>query len=170
MRRRVLLLCSVLGLLFLATTLVIAHPHFSKTITVKLPGGADAVVTYQTTPANEIHAQKAVVGEFVTPRNPRLKLSADVKAGAVTIPMGEYLIGVIKNGENDWTMALYPGTIARGQKADMSKVIKLESVFLTSEGKAEHMLIDISPGVGKLDGRAMLTIHFGSLFLGGALS
>ncbi len=99
-----------------------------------------------------------------------LKLSADVQAGAVTIPAGEYTIGVIKNSEKDWTLALYPGAVARDQKPDMAKVVKLESAFSTDAGVAQHMLVDIEPGHGKLDGRATLTIHFGSLFLAGALS
>ncbi|MET0556637.1 MAG: hypothetical protein ABW221_26600 [Vicinamibacteria bacterium] len=32
------------------------------------------------------------------------------------------------------------------------------------------MLIDITPGAGGLEGRAVLTMHFGGLFLSGALS
>ncbi len=148
---------------------VMAHPHFNKTVSVKLPSGVDAVVTYNTTPANEIHATKAVAGPFVTPRRPMLKLSGELKAGAVTIPAGEYTIGVIKNSETDWTMALYPGAIPRGQEADVAKTIKLESTFSTEHGTAEHMLVDISPGGGKFAGRAVLTLHFGHLFLAGGL-
>jgi len=159
-------LCAVL----LAATLVIAHPHFNKTVTVKLPGGAEATITYNTTPANEANAAKQAVGAFVTPRQPKLKLSAEVKAGEVTIPAGDYVIGCIKNSEKDWTMALYPGAIARGTQPDMTKVIKLESMFSTAAGVAPHMLIDISPGAGKFEGKAVLTMHFGSLFLAGAIS
>jgi hypothetical protein len=48
--------------------------------------------------------------------------------------------------------------------------LKLESQFSTDHGLAEHMLIDITPGAGKLEGRAVLTLHFGNLFLAGALS
>lgn len=160
--------CAVL---VLAASAAIAHPHFNKTVTAKLPSGVEASVSYQTTPANEIHAAKAVVGTFVTPRRPVLKLSAEVKAGAVTIPAGEYTIGVIKNSETDWTMALYPGVIPRGGEAvDVAKTIKLESAFTSAASPAEHMLVDISPGDGKLAGRAVLTLHFGHLFLAGALS
>ena len=159
-------LCAVL----LAATLVIAHPHFNKTVTVKLPGGAEATITYNTTPANEANAAKQAVGAFVTPRQPKLKLSAEVKAGEVTIPAGDYVNGCIKNSEKDWTMALYPGVIARGTQPDMTKVIKLESMFSTAAGVAPHMLIDISPGAGKFEGKAVLTMHFGSLFLAGAIS
>jgi hypothetical protein len=148
----------------------LAHPHFNKTVTAKLPSGVEVTITYGTTPANEIHAQNAVIGTFVTPRRPMLKLSADVQAGSVTIPAGEYTIGVIKNSEKDWTLALYPGALARGQEPDMAKVVKLESAVSTDAGLAAHMLVDIVPGHGKLEGRATLTIHFGTLFLAGALS
>ena len=165
-----LIASAAVGSLALGGVLLLAHPHFNKTITVALPGGGEATIIYNTTPANELRAAKVAVGEFVTPRQPRLKLSTEIKAGTVTIPAGEYIIGVIKNGEKDWTMALYPGQIARGEKPDVSKVIKLDSVYSESEGKAPHMLIDISPGSGKFEGKAVLTLHFGSLFLAGAIS
>ena len=155
----------------LTAAVAMAHPHFNKSVTAKLTSGVDATITYNTTPANEIHAAKAAVGTFVTPRRPILKLSGEIKAGAVTVPAGEYTIGVIKNSETDWTMALYPGVIPRGGEAvDVAKAIKLESLFSTAQGTAEHMLVDISPGDGKFVGRAVLTLHFGHLFLAGALS
>ncbi len=153
-----------------APSVSLAHPHFNKTITVALPGGAEATLAYNTTPANVAHAESAKVGEFVTPRRPSLKLSAEVKAGAVTLPAGEYTIGVIKNGPSDFVMALYKGGLARGATPDMANVIKLESAYSASAGSADHMLIDITPGKGKFEGKAVLTLHFGTLFLEGALS
>ncbi len=168
--KRNLTIPSALGLVLLATTLVVAHPHFNKTVTVKLPGGADATITYTTVPSNETRATGAEVGSFLNPRSPKLKLSAEVKAGSVTLPAGEYIIGAIKNSATDYTMALYPGVIQRGTPPDMSKMIKLESMYSSSEGKAPHLLIDISPGAGKFEGKAVLTMHFGSLFLAGVIS
>lgn len=163
-----LIFCLTLSLIL--TTWVLAHPHFNKTIVVKLPSGAEATITYNTTPANEDHAKNAAVGSFVTPRRPRLKLSVEVKVGDLTIPAGEYIIGVVKNGDNDWTMALHPGDIPRSATPDPSKLIKMDSIYSASMGKAEHMLIDISPGTGKFEGKAVLTLHFGTMFLAGALS
>ena len=75
-----------LCLVLVSAGLLLAHPHFNKTLVVKLPGGAEATLIYNTVPANETHAKKAAVGSFVTPRQPKLRLSAEVKAGAVTIP------------------------------------------------------------------------------------
>jgi len=157
----------------LGAAMVLAHPHFRKVLKLTLPGGQEATITYDTLPANEANAtlMKAAPGDLLIPgHNPRIAFAAEVKAGNVTIPAGEYLIGAVKNGDNDWTMALYPTPLGRGQKPDPAKMIKLESVFVKLQDKAEHMLIDVSPGIQKLQGKAMLTIHFGSLFLGGALS
>jgi hypothetical protein len=148
----------------------LAHPHFNKVVTATLAPGVEATITYNTTPANEMHAQNAKVGEFVTPRRPVLKLSTELKAGALTLPAGEYTIGVIKNGEKDWTLALYPGRLQRADVPDAAKAIRLESVFSAAEGTAHHMLIDITPGDGKFEGKAVLTLHFGGLFLAGVLN
>lgn len=157
-------------LLLAVTPLLLSHPHFAKTVTATLPGGVEATISYNTTPANEIHAANAAVGAFVTPRGPRLKLSAELAAGSVKIAAGEYVIGVIKNSGTDWTMALYQGTLRRGETPDASKVIKLDSMYSSAAGKAEHMLIDITPGSGKFEGKAVLTLHFGAMYLSGALS
>ena len=152
-----------------AAATVFAHPHFNKTITAKLPSGADVTITYNTTPSNETHAQNAKVGEFVSPRRPTLKLSAEVKSGEQTIPAGVYTIGVVKNSDKDWTMALFPGAPARGVAVDMTKVIKLASMLEAGKGTAEHMLVDLTPGHGKFEGKAVLTLHFGTLFLSGLI-
>ncbi len=155
--------------LLTAPSLSLAHPHFNKSVNVKLPSGADAVISYQTVPANEAHATGAAAGSFVTPRNPNLTLSADIMSGSVAVPAGEYTIGIIKNGDNDYTMALYKGTPPRGAP-DMAQMIKLDSMYSTTMGTSHHLLIDITPGDGKFEGKAVLTLHFGSMYLAGALS
>ena len=154
----------------LVASAAFAHPHFNKTVTATLGENVQVTITYNTTPANEAHAQSAKVGEFVTPRRPALKLSAELKAGKVTLPAGEYTIGVIKNADKDWTLALYPGLLQRGATPDSAKAIRLDSIFSADHGTADHMLVDVTPGHGKFEGKAVLTLHFGSLFLAGALS
>ena len=164
--------CGILGLVAVLAFagLAMAHPHFNKTVTTKLPSGAEVTVTYNTTPANMERAKSAEVGAFVSPRGPRLNLSAAVTSGSTSVAAGEYTIGVIKNGDDDWTLALYPGRIPRGESPDMSKVIKLDSEYSSGAGTADHMLIDVSAGSGKMEGKAVLTLHFGTMFLAGALS
>jgi hypothetical protein len=147
-----------------------AHPHFNKTVSVTLPGGSEAQVAYTTTSANVELAAGVAVGAFATPRGPRLTLSGDLSVGDETLPAGEYTIGVVRQGEKDWVMALYPGRLGRGETPDESKLVKLESEYSTQMGSAAHMLIDITPGAGAFEGRVVLTLHFGSMFLAGALS
>jgi len=148
----------------------LAHPHFNKTVTATLPGSVEVTITYNTTPSNEVHAQNAKAGEFVTPRRPVLKLSAELKTEKQTLAAGEYTIGAIKVADKEWVLALYPGRIPRGETPDVAKAIKLESQFAADKGTAEHMLIDITPGHGKFEGKAVLTLHFGALFLAGVLA
>lgn len=163
--------CCLLGLFLLGGTIIFAHPHYNKTVTVSLPGSVEATITYTTAPANETHATKAAVGSFATiPRQPRLKLSAALNAGNVSIPSGEYVIGVIKNGEEDWTIALHAGQLGFSAQPDMSKLIKLDSMYSRTTWKAEHLLVDISPGTGKFEGKIVLTAHFGTMLFVGALS
>ena len=165
--KRVLAIFSIAAL----AAQVSAHPHFNKTITADLPGGVQAVITYNTTPANETRATDAPLNIFTTPRGPKLKLSADLKAGdKVSVPAGEYVVGVIKLNATDWVMALYPTPLPpRPTAPDPAKVIRLESIFDSKIAPADHMLIDITPGHGKFEGKAVLTLHFGSLFLSGLL-
>jgi hypothetical protein len=151
-------------------TVALAHPHFNKTVTATLSPGVDATITYNTTPANETHAQTAKVGEFITPRRPVLKLSGELKTAKATLAAGEYTIGVIKNSDKDWSLALYPGRLQRTDTPDAAKAVRLESMFSSDKGTAQHMLIDITPGSGRFEGKAVLTLHFGSLFLAGVLS
>jgi len=166
---RMLSVLSMLVLL-LAPSFSLAHPHFNKTVTAKLPSGGEATIAYNTTPANLTHAEEAAVGAFVTPRRPSLELSMAASSGGTEIPAGKYTIGVIKNGADDWTMALYKGELNRGDTPDMANVIKLDSMYSSSMGSADHMLIDITPGSGKFEGKAVLTLHFGTMFLAAALS
>ncbi|MDA2934706.1 hypothetical protein MYX82_10245 [Acidobacteria bacterium AH-259-D05] len=154
----------------LGATLLLAHPHFNKTVTAELPGGVEAIITYQTVPANEEHAQNAENGTFITPRSPLLKISGELQSGSVTIPAGELIIGVVKNSAEDWSLALYPGKIGRGETADSSKLIKLDSMFFRTTEPIEHLTIDITPGHGRLEGKAVLSINFGTLTLHGALT
>jgi hypothetical protein len=158
----------VCGLLFLAASVVTAHPHFRKTTTVKM-GEQEVSVSFRTVPANMSRLEGIADGEFVSPGQPSLKVSAALKAGSASIPAGTYLVGAVKNGDG-WTMALYPGKLERGEKPDLSKAIKLDSQLNTSTDGAEHLVVDIGPGWGKNQGKAVVLIGFGTLWLDGAIS
>ena len=148
--------------------LALAHPHFNKTVSTTI-NDVEVSVSYNSTDANMERVAAVEAGAFVSPRGPRLNLSADVTAGDATIAAGEYTIGVIKGDDGAWTMALHEGRIPRGEMPDMSKVRKLDSRFSDQMGTADHMLIDITAGSGDFAGKPVLTIHFGDLYLQAAL-
>ena len=161
------ILATLIGCALLVSTTLVAHPHFNKTVSTSL-GGVDVTLSYQTVPANESHTSDAAVGQFISPRGPQFETSGNLNGSGVSIPAGTYTVGVVKNGTNDWSLALYPGRA--GANMDMSRAIKLNSIFSTEMGTAEHILIDITPGHGEHEGMATLTIHFGSLYISAALS
>ncbi len=161
---------AVLFLMLLAASLVVAHPHFRMSITATLPGDVEAKVSFYTVPVNMTHAESAENGAFLTPGNPKLEISADLKAGSVSIPAGTYTVGAVKNSMDDWTMALLPGEIQRGETPDTSKLIKLDTEFMKTSEPGEHFWVYIGPGGGKLAGKAAVEMGFGPLILSGALS
>lgn len=158
----------VLCLVLLTASAVIAHPHFRKTTTVKI-GDSDVSVSFFTVPSNMSHLEGIADGEFVSPGRPSLKVSADLTAGSASIPAGTYVVGAVKKGES-WAMVLYPGELGRDETPDMSKVIKLDSQFHKSSDPAEHLVVDIYPGSGKAEGKAVVMIGFGTMWLDGVIS
>ncbi len=161
---------GVFVLVLVGATVLMAHPHFNKKVIAQLPGGVEATISYQTVPANEQHTQGAAIGSFLTPRSPGLNLSGELRVGSTVIPAGDLIIGVVKNGAEDWTLALYPGQVGRGETLDTSRLIKLDSMFTRTSEAVEHLSIDINPGHGRFEGKAVLIINFGTLTLHGALS
>ncbi len=158
----------VFCLVLLTASAVIAHPHFRKTTSVKM-GDNELSISFFTVPANMTHLEGIADGEFLSPGRPSLKVSADLKAGAASIPAGTYLVGAVKKGDS-WEMVLYPGELGRDEKPDMSKVIKLDSQFNKSAEPAEHLVVDIYPGSGKSEGKAVVLIGFGTMWLDGVIS
>lgn len=151
-----------------AAALAFAHPHFNKTVSTTI-GETEVSVSYNSTDANMERVAAVEAGAFVSPRGPRLNISADVMAGDQTIAAGEYTIGVVKGDDGSWTMALHEGRIPRGEMPDMGKVTKLDSRYSDQMGTADHMLIDITAGSGDFAGKPVLTIHFGNMHLQAAI-
>ena len=159
---------SIFSVIVLLTSILWAHPHFPKEVSADLPSGAKATINYTTVPSNESHATNAAVGSFVTPRGPRITFSADVKSGSTTIAAGEYTVGVIKDSDTNWTLALYPGRVSRSEPPDASKLIKMDSEYRKA-ANVEHLAVDIIPGHGRLEGKTVLSLAFGTMACEGAL-
>lgn len=152
-----------LGIFCLAALFVAAHPHIAKTVTAKIDGN-DVKLSYFTAPANMDHVQSAASGTY-SHTGAVLTLPADMGS----LKAGEYMVGAIKNDDGTWTMALHPGKLSFRDSADVSKVVKLNSYFSKDHGQADHIHYDISPGSGSLEGKTVVSWHFGDHFLSGEI-
>jgi len=155
----------LLGLFLTGSAAVVDHPHFGKTVTASLPGPVELSVRYSTVPAQEVDTEGAPLGKFLNPRAPILQLSETVSSGSTEIPSGSYTIGLIKKGSGDWTLALHPGRLRQKEVAVTPTIILLNTLSSRSSGRAEHLVMDFNPGTGRFEGKVVLTLHWGTLFL-----
>ena len=159
----------ILAVVLLSATALVAHPHFQKTTTAKLSADVEVSLSFFTVPANMEHLAGIANGDFVSPGGPKFETSTAITAGMASIPAGTYTVGVVKNGPEDWTMALSPGALGNGESPDMSKVIKLDSAFSKSNDDSGHLVVDIFPGEGKFEGKAVILLGFGTMWVQGLI-
>lgn len=159
----------VLAVVMLTATSLVAHPHFQKTTSAKLTEDLEVSLSFFTVPANMAHVAEIANGEFVSPGLPKFVSSAAISAGGASIPAGTYTVGVIKNGAEDWTMVLSPGELAFGDSPDMSKLIKLDSAYNKSNDDSGHLVVDVFPGEGQYEGKAVILLGFGTMWVQGLI-
>ncbi len=155
----------LLGLFLTGSAAVVDHPHFGKTVTANLPGPVELSVRYSTVPAHELDMEGAPLGKFLNPRAPILQLSQTVRLGSTEIPSGNYTIGLIKKGSDDWILALHPGRLRQKEVAVTPNLILLNTLSSRSSGRSDHLVIDFNLGTGRFEGKVVLTLHWGTLFL-----
>ena len=158
-----------LAVVLLTATAVIAHPHFQKNTTAKIYENVEVSLSFFTIPANMEHVAKIADGEFVSPGLPKFETATAITAGSATIPAGTYTVGVVKKSDSDWQMVLSPGELAFGDSPDMAKLIELDSSFRKSSEPVAHLVVDIFPGDGKFEGKAVILLGFGTMWVQGLL-
>lgn len=155
----------LLAMFLVANGALTAHPHIGKTVTATLPGGTEVSVSYSMTPAGEVDPAAAPVDTFINPWAPLLRVSQPVQSGSVDIPEGMYTLGLIKSSSGEWVLALHPGRLRQKEMPLGPKVTRLDSVFSSSEGTADHLVVDFGLGKDKLEGKVVVTFHLGSVHL-----
>jgi hypothetical protein len=157
----------ILAVVMLTATALAAHPHFQKTTSAKLTEDLEVSISFVTVPANMDHVANVANGEFVSPGLPKFETSSAITAGGADIPVGTYTVGVVKNGAENWTMVLSPGELAFGDSPDMSKLIELDSAFMKANDDTGHLVVDVFPGSGKFEGKAVILLGFGTMWVQG---
>lgn len=159
----------LLGFVLIGTASLIGHPHFNKRVIVILPGGIEAIMAYRTIPVNNTHLDKVKVGDFVSPRGPRLTLTGEVMADSVKVTSGTYTVGMLRKANNNWSLVLSPGRLLKTVEPDRSKLIHLESTYSITREHTDHIEIDITPAPG-ISRDAVISFHFGKMLLTGVLT
>jgi len=157
----------IVGAALMCATAVIAHPHFQKTTSAKLSEDVEVSLQFFTVPSNMSHVAGVEAGAFASPGLPKFKTGTAITAGGTSIPSGTYTVGVVRNSADDWTMALSPGELGFGDSPDMSKLIKLDSTFDGAGPEVGHLVVDIFPGEGKFEGKAVILLGFGTMWVQG---
>jgi len=160
---------ATIGVLFFGINLLAAHPHISKVVTTQLPGGNEITVSYQSTPVQEINLGSAPVNWFLNPWAPLLRVSQDIESDGRRIEKGAYTVGLFKQEDGGWGLALQPGRLVLPRKELSDEMILLKSIFSTARGSSGHLVMDFAPGEGELEGKIVLTVQLGSIFVAGEL-
>jgi len=155
----------------LVSGLVMAHPHFAKTIMAKIQNGPEFKLEHITLPYNEKHLA-GVKEDFVFHCGyAKLTVNKDVQSGSTKIPAGTYALRAKATSADKWTLVLLPESAAPRQgQPDLSKAMVLDSKTLTGRPNHDHLELNIMPGHGPTDGKIMVSVSFGTRTVESVLS
>ncbi len=162
------LLFAALVMLGLAVV-VSAHPHFRKTVIATLPD-LEVKLAYTTLPWNPAHLAEVKEGFVFHCGGATVEFNKPVKIGAQELAAGKYLLRARAKDVNNWTFILLPAPPDRNTQPDMTKAIELATKTLTGQPIQQHLSLDITPGHGDTDGKALFVLNWGDRQLEGVLA
>lgn len=156
-------------ILILVSGVVLAHPHFRKTITASIQKGPEFKLEHITLPYNEARLKEVKENFIFNCGYAKLTVSKNVESGNAKIPAGTYLLRARAKTVDDWTLILLPESAAGpGGKVEPEAAVtalKLQTKTLTGRPKADHLEWNIMPGHGATDGKIIISLAFGSRVL-----
>ncbi len=167
--KKTLTICLVAASLACAAIALSAHPHFRKTVVAKLPD-LEIKLEYITYPWNPAHLSEVKEGFVFSCGNAAVEFSKPVKIGSQELPAGKYLLRARAKDVDHWTLVLLPPPPDRNTPPDMSKAVELATKTLTGRPVNEHLSLDIAPGHGDTDGKALFVLSWGDRQLEGVIA
>ena len=152
-----------------AAAVVNAHPHFRKSVVAKLPD-LEIKLEYITYPWNPSHLSDVKDGFIFNCGNATVEFSKPVTAGGKEIAAGRYLLRARAKDVDSWTFLLVTPPPDRSTPPDMTKAIDLVTKTLTGRPVNDHLSLDISPGHGETEGKALFVLSWGDRQLEGVLA
>jgi len=149
---------------------VLAHPHFSKTVSAEL-GDNELKLNFTTYPYNADHLSEVTDGFVFHCGRAVLDVKGNFNSGSRAIPAGSYLVRARARNLDDWTLFLVPAdTAGNGNSVDLSKGIELKTRTLTGLPTVHHLDLDLYSGHDETDGKMILGVAFGERKLEGTLA
>jgi hypothetical protein len=146
-----------------------AHPHFRKTVIARI-SDTEIKLEFTTYPWNPAHLSEVKGGFLFHCGNALLETNKPVKVGTTEIPAGKYQLRARAKDLSNWTFLLIPAPPDRNTPPDMAKAIELKTLALSGRQMSDHLSLDVSPGHGDTDGKALLVLSWGDRQLQGELA
>ncbi len=146
-----------------------AYPHFRKTVIARI-SDTEIKLEFTTYPWNPAHLSEVKEGFLFHCGNALLETSKPVKVGTMEIPAGKYQLRARAKDLSNWTFLLIPSPPDRNTPPDMTKAIELKTRTLTGRQTNDHLSLDVSPGHGDTDGKALIVLSWGDRQLEGELA
>jgi hypothetical protein len=145
-----------------AGALALAHPHFPKTVEMRMGFEKDAPtikVEHLTVTFNKDGFENAKTGDTWHLAGAKLTAGLDVEIGGKAIAKGEYALLTRKTEKGVWELMLDPEG-KPFQRTLSEKAIALETKFETGKPVQEHLRIDLQPSGDKEHVALNLEVHF----------
>ncbi len=154
-----------LSLLLVASlaAVAIAHPHFPKTVEMKLGFTKDAPtikVSHITVSFDQALFEQTKEGDVWHLGGASLETSADVKIGGHEVGKGSYRLLTRKTKSGDWELLLDKG--GKPFSKDLTPdAFAIATTFEKGQPKHEHLQLDLQPSGDKSATVLNLEAHFG---------
>jgi Protein of unknown function (DUF2911) len=148
--------------LFAIASFAVAHPHFPKTVEMRMGFEKDAPtikVEHLTVTFNKDGFEKAKAGDTWHLAGAKFTAGLDVEIGGKTIAKGEYALMTRKTEKGEWELILDPEG-KPFQRTASEKAIAIAAKFESGKPVQEHLRIDLQPSGDKENVALNLEVHF----------
>ena len=169
MSRTIRRMAAAAGILLLTAPILASHPHFRKTVSAKLPG-LEVSMEYTTLPWNPVHLSEIKDGFVFHCGYATVQLTGTARLAGKEIPAGKYVLRARAKDADNWTFVLAPPPPDRNAPVDMAGAIELPTRFLKNQSMHEHLTLDLFPGRGDTDNKALFVLSWGDRQIEGVLA
>lgn len=151
-----------LALALTAGALALAHPHFPKTVEMRMGFEKDSPtikVEHLTVTFNKDGFEKSKAGDSWHLAGAKFVAGLDLEIGGKSIAKGEYALLTRKTEKGDWELVL-DSEAKPFQRTISEKAIALETKFEREKPVQEHLRIDLQPSGDKEHVGLNLEVHF----------